>query len=60
VDTVDGAKVAIKCIQDVFRTTEDAKRTLVRAAAAASFLRPPAHCLRGTPPDDRAASLHGS
>ena len=31
VDAVDGEKVAIKCIQDVFRTTEDAKRTLVRA-----------------------------
>jgi hypothetical protein len=33
VDTVDGAKVAVKCIQDVFRTTEDAKRTLVRPSA---------------------------
>eukprot|EP01043_Picozoa_sp_COSAG02_P093435 COSAG02_NODE_29952_length_560_cov_0.644252_2_plen_73_part_00 len=60
VDTVDGAKVAIKCIQDVFRTTEDAKRTLVRAAAAASFSCAPAHCLCGTLPDDRATSLHGS
>ena len=38
VDTVDGAKVAIKCIQDVFRTTEDAKRTLVRSATAARLL----------------------
>ena len=32
IDTVDNAKVAVKCIQDVFRTTEDAKRTLVRPA----------------------------
>eukprot|EP01047_Picozoa_sp_COSAG01_P112797 COSAG01_NODE_41524_length_450_cov_1.313390_1_plen_87_part_10 len=30
VDTVDGTRIAVKCIQDVFRTTEDAKRTLVR------------------------------
>lgn len=44
VDTVDGAKVAIKCIQDVFRTTEDAKRTLVRHCRA-----PPACSRRYAP-----------
>ena len=52
IDTIDGAKVAVKCIQDVFRTTEDAKRTLVRPStpdqqpAAYSHRRPSAGCDR--------------